>query len=62
MRHRAKSMGIKINEYGLFKGEKEELIKVNNEEEFFKALGLSYIPPELERIWEKLKLRKKYST
>jgi DNA polymerase (family 10) len=47
MRHRAKSMGIKINEYGLFKGEKEELIKVNNEEEFFKALGLSYIPPEL---------------
>lgn len=47
MRHRAKTFGIKINEYGLFKGEEEKLIKVNNEEEFFKALGLSYIPPEL---------------
>lgn len=47
MRHRAKTLGIKINEYGLFKGEEEHLIKVNNEKEFFRVLGLSYIPPEL---------------
>ncbi|MFZ5944566.1 MAG: DNA polymerase/3'-5' exonuclease PolX [Bacillota bacterium] len=45
MRHRAKSLGIKINEYGLFKG--EERIKADSEEEFFKVLGLQYIPPEL---------------
>ncbi len=45
LRSRAKAIGLKINEYGLFRG--EELIKCLNEEEFFAALGLSYIPPEL---------------
>ncbi|CEP78589.1 MAG: DNA polymerase/3'-5' exonuclease PolX [Defluviitoga tunisiensis] len=45
MRHRAKKMGIKMNEYGIFKG--EELIKCLNEEEIFFNLGLSFIPPEL---------------
>jgi len=45
MRHRAKRMGIKINEYGLFKN--EELIKCSDEHDFFKALGLQYIPPEI---------------
>ncbi|MEW6624122.1 MAG: DNA polymerase/3'-5' exonuclease PolX [Bacillota bacterium] len=45
MRHRAKGMGLKMNEYGLFKG--EELVKCRNEQEIFHALGLSYIPPEL---------------
>ncbi len=43
MRHRAKKMGIKMNEYGIFKG--EELIKCLNEEEIFFNLGLSFIPP-----------------
>lgn len=45
MRHRAKQMGIKINEYGLFRG--GEFIACEDEEEFFSALGLTYIPPEL---------------
>jgi len=45
MRHRAKALDIKINEYGLFKD--EERIDINNEEDFFKVLGLMYIPPEL---------------
>ncbi|MBI5096428.1 MAG: histidinol-phosphatase, partial [Nitrospirae bacterium] len=45
MRTRAKKMGIKMNEYGLFKGEKS--IPCKDEAEIFKALGLSYIPPEL---------------
>jgi DNA polymerase (family 10) len=45
MRHRAKQMGIKMNEYGLFYGEKK--IKCKSEEEIFNKLGLSYIPPEL---------------
>lgn len=45
MRQRAKTRGLKINEYGLFKaGEK---IKVKDEVELFSALGLAYIPPEL---------------
>ena len=45
IRHRAKSMDIKVNEYGLFRG--EEFINCKNEEEIYKTLGLSYIPPEL---------------
>lgn len=45
IRHRAKSMGIKVNEYGLFKG--DELILCQNEDDIYKALGLDYIPPEL---------------
>ncbi len=45
MRQRAKRMGIKMNEYGLFKG--DTLIKCQDEEEIFRKLNLSYIPPEI---------------
>jgi DNA polymerase (family 10) len=45
MRGRAKDMGIKMNEYGLFRGKKN--IKCASEEEIFAALGLQFIPPEL---------------
>ncbi|MHB1392666.1 MAG: DNA polymerase/3'-5' exonuclease PolX [Clostridia bacterium] len=45
IRHRAKAMGIKVNEYGLFRG--EELIPCTSEEEIYRVLGLEYIPPEL---------------
>jgi DNA polymerase (family 10) len=47
MRHIAKSMDIKMNEYGLFKGDDEVLIPCSSEEEIFQALGMAYIPPEL---------------
>lgn len=45
MRSLAKSKGLKMNEYGLFKGEK--IISCDSEAEIFKALDLQYIPPEL---------------
>ncbi len=45
LRGRAKKMGIRMNEYGLFRG--EELIQCRDEEEIYKSIGLSYIPPEL---------------
>lgn len=45
MRHRARKMDIKINEYGLFK--EKELIECADEHEFFQRLGLDYIEPEL---------------
>ena len=45
MRSLAKKDGIKMNEYGLFKGTK--LIACKNEAQIFEALGLAYIPPEL---------------
>ena len=45
MRGRAKDMGIKMNEYGLFRGEKNILCR--SEEDIFSALNLQFIPPEL---------------
>lgn len=45
MRQRARDRGMKLNEYGLFKG--EERVPCEDETALFKALGLAYIPPEL---------------
>lgn len=45
IRHRARTMGIKVNEYGLFREEK--LIECYNEADIYNILGLDYIPPEL---------------
>lgn len=45
LRKRAKDLGFKLNEYGIFKGDKK--IPTGNEREFFEILGLQYIPPEL---------------
>lgn len=45
MRGRAKRMGIKMNEYGLFR--ENSIIPCKSENEIFAALGLSFIPPEL---------------
>jgi DNA polymerase (family 10) len=41
----AKAKGIKINEYGVFKGEKK--IGGKNEEEVYRCLGMDWIEPEL---------------
>jgi len=41
----AKAKGIKINEYGVFKGEKK--IGGKEEEEVYRALGMDWIEPEL---------------
>jgi len=45
MRSLAKKQGVKMNEYGLFKG--TELLKCKDEVEIYKRLGLAFIPPEL---------------
>lgn len=45
LRGLAKKKGWKLNEYGLFEGDK--LVPCRNEEEIYKALGLPFIPPEL---------------
>ncbi len=41
----AKEKGLKINEYGVFKGDK--YVTGKNESEVYSILGLSWIPPEL---------------
>ena len=40
-------MGLKINEYGIFGESGEGSIQCADEQEFFKYLGLQYIPPEI---------------
>ena len=45
LRQRAKGLGIKINEYGLFRD--DDFITCKDEEDIYKELGLQYIPPEL---------------
>ena len=45
LRGRAKKMGMKINEYGLFAGERS--IPCKGEEDIYRALGLAFIPPEI---------------
>lgn len=45
LRRRAKQRNLKINEYGVFKGENK--IAGSSEESVYKAVGLPLIPPEL---------------
>ena len=45
LRQIAKDKGLKLSEYGLFKGNK--FIAGRTEEELYKALGLKYVEPEL---------------
>jgi DNA polymerase (family X) len=45
MRRRAESMGLKLDERGLFRG--DDLVACRDEEELFARLGLADIPPEL---------------
>jgi DNA polymerase (family 10) len=50
LRRRALSMGMTINDYGLFRGKEPDpanLVPCKNEMEIYAALGLDYIEPEL---------------
>jgi DNA polymerase (family X) len=47
IRDRAKRKGLKINEYGVFEGEK--MIAGNTEESVFKTISLPFIIPELRK-------------
>ena len=44
MRSVAKKQGYKLNQIGLYKGDK--LIPTTSEEEIFKLLGMPYVVPE----------------
>ena len=45
MRNVAKSKGLKLSEYGLFKADGSKL-KIKSEEDYFDALEMEYIPPK----------------
>ncbi|HOO91234.1 MAG TPA: DNA polymerase/3'-5' exonuclease PolX [Syntrophales bacterium] len=51
--------GLKINEYGVFKGKKEKRIAGRTEEEVYKQVGLSYIEPELRENRGEIEAAKK---
>jgi len=47
LRDRAKKMGFKISEYGVFKESGNKWVAGKSEEEVYRAIGLAWIPPEL---------------
>lgn len=59
LRGMAKDLGIKLNEYGLFKGEKN--IVCHDEKEIYEKLGLHFIPPEAREGIDEIEWAKKHS-
>lgn len=51
------SKGLKLNEYGVFKGQK--MIAGKTEEQVYKAIGLNFIPPEMRTDSGEVELAKK---
>jgi len=47
LRERAKRLGYKVSEYGVFRITDETLVAGAQEEEVYRLLGLQFIPPEL---------------
>lgn len=47
LRERAKRMGFKINEYGLFRVKDDKKVAGKEEKEIYRLLGLACVPPEL---------------
>jgi len=50
--------GLKLNEYGIFR--KEKFVSGKTEEEMFKALGMSYVEPELREDNGEIELAQKF--
>ena len=57
LRKIAMKKGLKLNEYGLFRGKKQ--VAGKNEEEIYKKLGLEYIEPELRTDTGEIKAAQK---
>lgn len=56
MRQRAKDKDLKLNEYGLFDGDKN--LPCKEEKDIYKKLGLPYIPPEMREDMGEFDLKK----
>jgi DNA polymerase (family 10) len=52
LRGRAKGLGLKMNEYGVFRGEKA--LELADEAAVYRSIGLPFIPPELREGEEEL--------
>lgn len=51
LRELAIKKGLKINEYGVFRGDTEERVAGENEKEVYASLDIPWIPPELRENW-----------
>ena len=47
IREKAKALGLKVSEYGVFRAKDEKRLSGAKEEDVFQAVGLPFIPPEL---------------
>lgn len=59
LREMAARKGLKINEYGVFSESGESKIGGEKEEDIYRALGLSFIPPELREDTGEIEAAKK---
>lgn len=50
LRDRAIDLGLRLNEYGVFRTEDETRVAGESEEDVYAALGLDWIPPELREM------------
>jgi DNA polymerase (family 10) len=50
LRDRAIGLGLKLNEYGVFRVDNEQRIAGATEEDVYAALGLPWVPPELREM------------
>jgi DNA polymerase (family 10) len=57
MRGRAKDRGLKLNEYGLFQGEKR--LPCRDEAAMYKKLDLAYVPPEMREDYGEIEAAEK---
>lgn len=57
LRQLAKTKNLKLNEYGLFEGEKS--LSCKSEAEIYQALGLTFVPPELRENHGEIALAQK---
>jgi len=59
LRELAVKRGLKLNEYGLFRGKKQ--IAGKSEEELYRAFGMDYIEPEMREMKGEIELAKRHS-
>ncbi|MFA5311933.1 MAG: DNA polymerase/3'-5' exonuclease PolX [Methanomassiliicoccales archaeon] len=60
LRTMAVENGYRLNEYGLFKKEGDEVVAALTEEGIYKALGMDWIPPEVRECVGEMKMAKEH--
>lgn len=61
LRTRAKKMGLKINEYGVFPRDTEVPVASRTEEELYASLGLDFIAPEIREGRDEIDLAEQHT-